>query len=210
MARTPRHHLQLLPLAAAVLGAALLTGCTGDQPAPEAVASSPPASTPASDPPSAEPSPSPSPSETGPSKPERPAAMDKKDADGAAAAVKYILALEQPMMVTGDTAEWERRSHRSCEYCASRLDQAQTIAERGDIFEGGDVSVTVDTVYQRDAVTGIWPVDITGDESPSEILDRAGEVVFTSDGGTGERRVEVALKDGSWVLVELGMIPDGD
>nr|WP_246246510.1 DUF6318 family protein [Isoptericola sediminis] len=184
----------------------MLTGCTGDEPEPEAQASEP-SSAPVTTAPSAEPTPSPSPSATGPAKPERPAAMDRKDEKGAAAAVEYILGLEQPMMVSGNTAEWERHSHRSCDYCAARLDQAMTIARRGDVFTGGSQTVEIDTVYQRDEVTGIWPFDVTIQEAATTITDVEGEVLFESDDISGERRIEVGLVDGEWVLVERAEIP---
>lgn len=193
--------------AAALAGVLLLAGCTGGEPEPEESELPLPASVTASASPSASVSPEPS-EEAEAEGPERPAAMDKKDADGAAAAAEYILSLEKPMMVTGDTAEWEARSHRSCEYCESRLDQAKTIAQRGDVFTGGDVEVVVDKVYQRDVVTGIWPMDITGHESATTILDAKGETVFTSESAVAERRAELALRDGEWVLVELGQIPE--
>ncbi|MCK0116821.1 DUF6318 family protein [Isoptericola sp. S6320L] len=218
MMRTTRHDPSVLaprrPAAAlvAVLATGLLVaGCTGADPEPTSEASELPlpASVTASPSATASPEPSPEPSdEVAAAGPERPAAMDKKDAEGAAAAAKYILSLEQPMMVTGDTAEWEARSHRSCEYCESRLDQAKTIAKRGDVFTGGDVEVVVDKVYQRDVVTGIWPMDITGHESPTTILDASGDTVFTSEAGVAKRRAELALRDGEWVLVELGQIPE--
>ncbi|GAA4733799.1 hypothetical protein GCM10023216_27960 [Isoptericola chiayiensis] len=206
MTRTTRHHLT--STATLLTSVLLVAGCTDDDAEPEATSSELPLPASVTASPSDEPSPTPSPSPSGPEKPERPAAMDKKDGDGAAAAVKYILALEQPMMVTGDTAEWEKRSHRSCDYCASRLDQAKTIARRGDTFSGGGFEVTVETVYQRDAVTAIWPVDVKVAEHETTIRDSSGEVVFDSEGSRAERRVEVALKDGEWVLVEMAEIPE--
>ncbi|WP_278237013.1 DUF6318 family protein [Isoptericola sp. AK164] len=209
MARTPRHLLQLRPLAAALLGAALLSGCTGDDPAaPNAVASETQVSAPVPESPSAEPSPSPSPSETGPAKPERPAAMDHKDADGAAAAVKYILGLEQQMMMTGDTEEWEAHSHRSCGFCASRLEQARTIAERGDIYTGGEVKATIETIYERDAITGVWPLDIAIREDSTRITDSSGEVLYESERRIAKHRAEIGIRDGEWVLVGIGQIPE--
>ncbi|MDO8148373.1 DUF6318 family protein [Isoptericola sp. b515] len=207
MARTPRHHSSLRRLVPALVVLGLLAGCTGGDPKPEAQASEP-SSAPVTTAPSEEPTPSPSPSPTGPTKPERPAAMDKKNAEGAAAAVEYILGLEQPMMVSGDTTAWERHSHRSCDYCESRLDQAQLIAERGDLFEGGGYEVRVDKVFARDVITGIWPMNITVREHATSIAAPSGEVLMDSAATTAERRAEIALRDGTWVLVEIAPIPN--
>jgi len=208
MTRTTRHHLT--STAILLTSVLLFAGCTDDDAEPEAPSSELPLPASVTASPSDEPSPTPSPSPSGPEKPERPAAMDKKDGDGAAAAVKYILALEQPMMVTGDSAEWEKRSHRTCDFCAARLDQARTIAERGDAYDGGEVEVSIETVYQRDPITGIWPLDITLREPQTTITDVSGTVVFESEGSTAERRAEIALKDGEWVLVGIGEIPEED
>ncbi|PRZ07805.1 hypothetical protein BCE75_10417 [Isoptericola sp. CG 20/1183] len=219
MMRTTRHDPSVLAprrpaaaLVAVLATAVLVAGCTGADPEPESTASELPlpASVTASPSATVSPEPSPEPSdEVAAAGPERPAVMDKKDAEGAAAAAKYILSLEQPMMVTGDTAEWEARSHRSCEYCESRLDQAKTIAKRGDVFTGGDVEVVVDKVYQRDVVTGIWPMDITLTEAATTITGPDDEVIFEMATTSAERRAELGLRDGEWLLVELAPIPEG-
>jgi hypothetical protein len=205
MTRARQHH-RLGPTTALALATTLALGaCTSDDPPPSQTQS--PAPVAESPTPEASPTPSPSPSPSGPVAPERPAAMDRDDADGAAAAAEYILTLEQPMMVTGDTREWKARSHRTCEYCKSRLEQATTIAERGDTFAGGEVSIKVETVYQRDPVTGIWPIDVTIHEAAATITADDGQTVFESDADSGARRIEMGQVDGEWVLVERAQIP---
>jgi hypothetical protein len=97
-------------------------------------------------------------------------------------------------------------SHRSCEYCATRIGQARTIAERGDVYSGGAATATILTVYERDAATGIWPLDVEIREEGARITDDSGAELFSSDAGTAERRVEMGVIDGEWMVVEIGPV----
>jgi hypothetical protein len=190
-------------LAATSIAAAalLVAGCDGDTPA-----------TPSAEPTtsaSADVSPSPSPSSTAVVvAPERPDAMDDDGPAGAEAAAVYFLELDDYIMKTGDTAEWEAMSHKSCEYCADRLDQAKLIAERGDTFEGGEAQIRILNTYEQDAATGIWPIDVEITESRSTITDAEGTVVFEQPAQTSTARVETTRSNGVWVIVGVPDIPE--
>lgn len=110
------------PIAAAALAlSGLVAGCSGaEDPEPAT-----PEPTPVTSAPSA--SPSPSPSAEGVDKPERPAAMDQHDADGAAAAAEYFIELYDYVMRTGDTSEWEAMSHGTCGFCSDAISQANRL-----------------------------------------------------------------------------------
>ncbi|MDO8144529.1 DUF6318 family protein [Isoptericola sp. 178] len=203
MARTPRHRSPLRRLVPALVVLGLLAGCTGGDPEPEAQASEP-ASAPATTAPSEEPTPSPSPSPTGPTKPERPAAMDRKDEKGAAAAAAHFLELRAPMMATGETRAWEAMSHRACDFCESGFEQARKIAARGDAYTGGEASIEILETYGHDSLTGIFPVDLRLTEEPSSITDKSGAVLFSTKRTVTELRIEVGTRDGEWVIVGVG------
>lgn len=205
MARAPRR----CSIAAVLALSGLVAGCSGAEDPVEPAASETAASesTPTVSGPSR--SPSPSPSATGAEKPERPAAMDQHDAEGAAAALEYFLALDPYAMRTGDVTDLKAMSHDSCEYCKSRIEQAETIAERDDVYVGGSTTFTVLETYQRDAATGIWPLDVELREDAVTITDGAGGTVYESEGGVAQRRVELGVVDGDWVVVEVGAIPEG-
>ncbi|MCK9794426.1 DUF6318 family protein [Isoptericola sp. 4D.3] len=190
-------------LAATSIAAAalLVAGCEGDTPATPSA--EPTASA------SADASPSPSPSSTAVVvAPERPDAMDDDGPAGAEAAAVYFLELDPYIMQTGDTAEWETMSLKSCEYCANRLDQANEIADRDDAFSGGETNVVVLHTYEQDASTGIWPIDVRVREGASTIKDSNGEVLFTSLDKSGELRMEMAKRDGAWVVVGVADVPE--
>lgn len=141
-------------------------------------------------------------------KPQRPAAMEKKDAEGAAAAAEYFLSLRSYIMKTGDTAEWEAMSHRTCGYCASGLEQAEAISEHSYAFKGGEISASLSEAYERDALTGIWPLDLATDEAEIRVVDAEGKPIFKSDGSRYMSRVEVGLKGGRWVVIEVVTDPE--
>ncbi|MCF4120401.1 DUF6318 family protein [Antribacter sp. KLBMP9083] len=154
-------------------------------------------------------SPSPSASEPEVVKPERPEAMDRDDAEGAAAAAIYFLSLRSYMMVSGDTAEWEAMSHESCGFCSGDLEQARQIHERGDSFSGGRILATVVEVYARDSLTGVTPLDVEMDESVTSIVDHSGQEIFRSDRSVEVNRVEMGQIDGEWVVVEVASLLAG-
>ncbi|GAB2450145.1 DUF6318 family protein [Xylanimonas ulmi] len=140
-------------------------------------------------------------------KPERPAAMDDDGPAGAEAAATYFLQLDSYTQATGDTAEWEAMSHSTCDYCADLLAQARRVQHEGYTWEGGEVSVRVLHTYAQDAATGIWPIDVEITQAPATVTDANGSIVTVIDSGQGDRRVEVARRDGRWVFFEAGNIP---
>jgi hypothetical protein len=180
-----------------------LSGCTGSTPDPDVSA------VPTGDPtPAVSASASPTPSV--PAKPERPDAMKRDDAEGAAAAAEYFVSLYAYMKATGDTEEWDAMSHRACGFCKTATDHANKIAADGEGYTGGELSMEVTQVYLRDELTGIYPLDVRLVQAPFEIRDRAGKVLESSDGEVLTRRVEMGRKGGEWVVVTVAPIPDGD
>ncbi|MDO8151855.1 DUF6318 family protein [Isoptericola sp. b408] len=206
MARTPRHHSPLRRLVPALVVLGLLAGCTGGDPEPEAQASEP-SSAPVTTAPSEEPTPSPSPSPTGPTKPERPAAMDKKNAEGAAAAAEHFIELYDYTLKTGDTEALRTMSHRSCGFCDETLAEAESIQTKGETYEGGELSFSLIESFQRDPVTGLFPMDVDVRQAPASIASRSGEVVWEQGATTTEARIEMGRRDGTWVVVEIAGRP---
>ncbi|QJW35503.1 DUF6318 family protein [Cellulosimicrobium protaetiae] len=160
---------------------------------------------------SAEPSPTetpePSPTETGPVKPERPTAMDRDDAEGAAAAAEYFLELYPYIMTSSDTAEWEAMSHQECGYCSESLANARWLSDSGSVFTGGETTVEILTSYARDSQTGIFPLDVRTHQEPIEVSDATGQSVETVPRDTVELRIEMGRNTGSWVVVEVAPMP---
>ncbi|WP_418277655.1 DUF6318 family protein [Isoptericola jiangsuensis] len=195
----PRPRTALCALGAAIL---LLAGCTtpappdatGQSPAPDATASSEPA-----------PAPSSSRSEADPVivAPPRPAAMDDDGYEGASAAAEYFIELDDYIMKTNDTAEWEAMSHEKCSTCAARLEQAQTIADSAYTYTGGDSEVRVDHVYEQDSATRIWPVDVYSSVEPASLVDANGAEVQSLEAVSAMNRVEVVRDNGRWTIVGI-------
>lgn len=189
---------------AAALVALLLAGCTTPDPTPTDPGSTAQATS----------SPAPSAAESSPAAsptpvvvaPERPAAMDDDGAEGAAAAAQYFKLLDPYIMKTNDTGEWKTMSHKECDTCANRLEQAQEIARAGDTFTGGETTAEVLHIYEQDSVTGIWPIDVEVTTDEVTITDPAGEVVFADEKITHSVRMEMAQSGGHWVVVGIASI----
>lgn len=180
----------------AVAAGLFLAGCTGS--APDV--------TPSSGPTSASPSASPSPSL--PVRPERPQAMKRNDAEGAAAAAEYFIELYPYVMATGDTEEFEAMSHRACGFCEDALEQAERIADGGYAYSGGDTNLTVITTYARDELTGIYPLDVEISQKSSLISDGDGEEIHAVKDKDSESRIEMGLRKNDWVVVAVAPIPE--
>ena len=216
MTRTTRHDSSVprwcWPAAVVLVGALLVGGCTGGEPEveesqlplPASVTASPSAS--ASDEPSAEASPEAS-GAADAGEPERPAAMDKKDADGAAAAAEYFLALYDHALKTGKTDALKKMSHRACGFCDDTLQEASTIADEKQTYEGGELAGVLVRAYKRDAVTGIYPLDMDVTQAPAKITESDGTVTWRQDRVITEARIEMGLRDGEWVVVEIAGRP---
>ncbi len=196
-----RARRRVLATGAVVAAGLLVTGCSADEPAePE-----PTTTTTVEDEPTE--TPEPTPTETGPAKPKRPAAMEQEDAEGAAAAAEYYLELYPYVMATGDTSEWDAMSHETCESCKGLLEDARTRADDGDVFEGGMTVATVIETYKRDEPTGIFPLDVEVVQEPVQILSTGGDVLYSEDRSIFERRVEMGLQDGAWIVVAVAEVP---
>lgn len=200
MARAPRRR----PIAAAVLAlTGLVAGCSGGEDPVEPAAPEP---TPTATVPSA--SPSPSPSAEGEDKPERPAAMEKHDAEGAAAAAEYFIGMYDYVMRTGDTSTWEEMSHDSCGFCSDAITQADRLQRERATWSGGEITrVEVTQTYPRDSATGIYPLDMRIEQAAATITSSDGEVLFEGSPETMPYRVEVGVVDNEWVVVEIAEEP---
>ncbi|GAB4087236.1 hypothetical protein GCM10028784_38660 [Myceligenerans cantabricum] len=143
-------------------------------------------------------------------KPERPAAMDRKGPKGAAAAAEYFIELYPYVMATGDTAEFESMSHEACGFCSDALEQAESIRENGDRWIGGEVSMDIARIYDRDALTGVLPLDVEIDQAAGKIIDVEGETLFAQDRSVDVYRAEMGFRNGAWQVVELVLQGDGE
>ncbi|WP_125775589.1 DUF6318 family protein [Antribacter gilvus] len=179
-----------------LLGAVIGVGaCTGEpSPGPTTVTVAPTESTAASP--------------TPPAKPERPEAMERDDAEGAAAAAQYFIEMYPYVMATGDTAEFEAMSHDACGFCVDTLSQANQIKNRDETWTGGEITSSLVESYEQDALTGIFPLDVDIDQEQAVITDAAGSVVFTGVPERAQYRVEIAQRDGEWLVVEIAPRPE--
>jgi hypothetical protein len=135
--------------------------------------------------------------------------MEKQDAEGAAAAAEYFIEMYDYVMKTGDSAEWDAMSHETCGSCEEMIQQAVEIRATKATVEGGETTASVTQRYERDSVTGIFPLDVSVDQAPMRITSPDGSVLLDTQQTTTNRRVEAGLVDGQWVIVEIAPLPEG-
>lgn len=140
-------------------------------------------------------------------KPERPEAMSRDDAEGAAAAAVYFLELYPYIMATGDTTEWDAMSFETCDSCARLREQAAEIKAKGETFSGGETTVSVTETYSRDDLTGIYPLDATISQEKQRTVDRSGNETWTLPAETSHSRIEVGRNSDAWVIVAVAPQP---
>jgi hypothetical protein len=134
--------------------------------------------------------------------------MDKHDAEGAAAAAEYFLSLYEYTKVTGDTAEWAEMSHRACTFCQTVLERTAEIRKKKLTIDGGEVSSRLVETYRRDALTGIYPLDLEVTQQASTTTHPDGSVESSAKKQTALMRVEMGLRDGNWVVVTVAPKPE--
>jgi hypothetical protein len=206
MTRARQHH-RLGPTTALALAATLALGaCTSDDPPPSQTQS--PAPVAESPTPEASPTPSPSPSPSDQAAPERPAAMDRDDAEGAAAAAVYFLELYEHVFTSQDGTEFSAMSHKACKFCTSSLDRLEWLEKEGASFEGGTTTATIETTYERDPITTLYPFDVIMKQSPITITSSDGQVLDEVEASTRVVRVEVGRKDDAWVVATVANPPE--
>ncbi|WP_264029303.1 DUF6318 family protein [Cellulosimicrobium sp. SH8] len=180
----------------------VVAGCTGgDDPGP-----SPSVDEPVVPSPSESESPEPSPTETGPVKPERPATMDRDDAEGAAAAAEYFLELYPYVMATGDTAEWDAMTWAdTCGFCSSVSEDARSISQDGHTFAGGAVTAELEKSWPLDELIGGYPVDLNATMQEGQVIDAGGTVLREIDGFEGVMELGLLHDQTGWRVLAVSV-----
>ncbi|GED08525.1 DUF6318 family protein [Cellulosimicrobium cellulans] len=175
----------------------LAAGCTGGgDPGPSPSVEEPVVPSPSE-------TPEPSPTETGPVKPERPAAMERDDAEGAAAAAEYFLSLYGYVLATGDIAEWDAMTwSETCEFCANVRADAESIAAAGDKYEGAEITVANPDVDFDDFANG-YAILFDFQQSPHRRIASDGSVVSEDNGGAGRLQIDVSVATGDWLVLAV-------
>jgi hypothetical protein len=133
--------------------------------------------------------------------------MGDHGVSGAKAAASYFFQLDHYAQSTGDIDALAMMSFPSCTTCTARVEQAKRIANDGATFTGGETTTRVVETYDQDPATGIWPLDLEITEARTVITRPDGSVEFEADASTITRRVEVAFRDGHWVVLAIAEIP---
>lgn len=169
-------------------------GCT------EAAADLPPESPSATAGTSSSPTPTPTPTPVAPEtvKPERPAAMDTVDADGAAAVARYFLELYPYVYATGDLAEWKAMSHPECVFCASVSSDVEAQVAAGISSTGGGVTVESAHVAQIDV--DYFTVSLVASQAATTDVSGDGATVGATDGGRSLLTIIVWRQADAWVI----------
>jgi hypothetical protein len=157
---------------AVALAVGLLGGCSFARAEPSAASTSARLAATASPTPTTAPTPSP----TATPKPERPAAMDTVNLNGAIATAEYFLSLYPYVYNTGDLTDWKALTHPECIFCASVVANAERMHELNQHQVGTDT--TVDSATGVEVDPGAWfTVDINCTQGPWSVTDDAGTVV---------------------------------
>ena len=174
----------------------VVAGCSGGgDPGPSPSVEEPVAPSPSE-------SPEPTPTETGPVKPERPAAMDRDDAEGAAAAAEYFLELYPYVMATGDTAEWDAMTWaETCGFCIGVRDTALEIRSAGDSYSGSETTVDSAEAGEVDTLTGGRAVIVDVVQGAHIRTASNGAVITEGDEVTARLHVDVVFTQGQWYIV---------
>lgn len=178
----------------------VLAGCTrGGDPGPSLSVEEPVTASPSE-------TPEPTPTETGPVKPERPAAMERDDAEGAAAAAEYFLELYPYVMATGDTAEWDAMTWaEKCGFCTSVGAQAAEISAGGHEFVGGQVTASLAKIWPLDTLVNAYPIDLDASMQSAQIIDASGEPIEDIEGFEGVMELSLLHDGNGWRVLAVSV-----
>jgi hypothetical protein len=181
----------------------VVAGCTGGgDPGPSPSVEEPVVPSPSE-------TPEPTPTESGPVKPERPAAMERDDAEGAAAAAEYFLELYPYVMATGDTTEWDAMTWaETCGFCTGVKSDATEIAEAGDRFSGGGLTLSNGDVGEFDDLVGGFPILYDYTQDPHVRARADGTVESEDDGSSGRFQIDVLKRDDQWLVLAVGTVDE--
>jgi len=184
-------------LAALVLLAVVLAGCTDTTPAP------PPPTLGATTSPTPSPSPSPTPTtdtfdaSVMPVAPPELAGPPSKAA--AAEVVKYFFSLFPYIQATGDYSRWDALTGHPCKYCVNVRAIAHDIIVADHHSVGGEIEflqVDVHDYAPNEYAVLAWYV-----EHPSQVIDSAGKLVKDfPDTLTASADMHVSWRDGEWKI----------
>ncbi|KLN34445.1 hypothetical protein FB00_12180 [Cellulosimicrobium funkei] len=186
-------------MGAVVAVGSVVAGCTGGgDPGPSPTVEEPVVTSPSE-------TPEPTPTETGPAKPERPAAMERDDVEGAAAAAEYFLELYPYVMATGDTVEWDAMTWtETCTFCTSVSQDAATVQDQAETFTGAQISVSNPDVGAFDDFLGGYPIIFDFEQTPHRRVAQDGTVVSEDDGDAGRLQIDVLNREGAWLVLAVG------
>lgn len=190
--RSRRTHWASAWLVATALAA---SGCTGTPSAPPTS----PAATPA--PTATASTPMPTPSRSAP--PERPAAMDRDDIEGAIAAAQYFLELYPYAYNTGDLTAWKAMSHPECIFCASVVENVEELHAAGGYEVGGDIVIESLTASEPVAGNEYFAVDFSLGQEPGERYSSDGSQVETFGNESSDAYFAISHDGLAWTVREV-------
>ncbi len=148
--------------------------------------------------------PDPEPTETGPVKPERPAAMDRDDGEGAAAAAEYFLSLYDNVLASGDSVEWEAMTWaETCSFCTAVRDRALDVHSSGDTFTGSEITVSNPDIGEYDDFVGGYPILFDFEQTPHQRIAPDGSVVSEDQGAQGALQVDMKHLEDGWIVLAV-------
>lgn len=103
--------------------------------------------------------------------------MDRSDVEGAIAAAQYFLELYPYAYNTGDLTTWKAMSHPECVFCASVIENVETLHAAGGYEVGGEI--IIESVTASDPVEGneFFAVDVSAVQSAASEYGASGQVV---------------------------------
>lgn len=171
----------------AIVGVALVVGCTGGGTGPGE----------STGPPVVEVTPTPTPSPTPVVKPEPPAAMSEPTTDGAIAAATYFLQLYDYAFSAGDAGPLMAMAGETCTYCSYVDEQVQSMVD------GGYSSVRTPATVIRSDSTEIredewFRVSLRAEQGPLVTVGPDGTREQTSDGGLADFVFAISWTGDKW------------
>ena len=194
-------------LSAGLLGALLLSGCTGEitEPSSPTTSMTPtaPETSESSSPDSLNVEPSTSTDEPRLEMPKRPIGIDNMDAEAAILTAEYFLDVYNYSMQTGSTDALQDLSTAGCSFCEDTIRETKALLQDDQRVLGGDVSRSegrINPDHIHDSTIDVF-IDVT--QTSGSVTDESGTVVSRIEEDKYLSKVRVELIDKAWLVSEV-------
>lgn len=141
-------------------------------------------------------------------RPELPPEVSEQTAEGAQAAVEYLLGSYTYMMTTGDTSVWDEVVDPNCEVCTTFMANAEQLNEQGGYLVDGEFAVESTSFEPSGDPPATGTVTAQFTQESSILIDDPTREGWPLDAVSGELQASMTWDGERWRVADMSLTPD--